>query len=445
MRSILLPAVAAAAIAGGLAMQPAPARADCADLKDLLDTFQELCLVNRAVVGSLDISGKISLFDRSLEASGEAVGERLIGAARDLDDAIRATQDDAIRTCLEPLRREILTCVLDQTAAARTQVPDELALKFKLRFKGRDDAFLTADSVVLGVKAPPRAFPELPARRMEDWFVEYIGMPGPDRRFDGYLVRQVEESFVDAEDHLTGVCLQRHDPMPGDGGAFSALICEEEEGCSFHRSDPGWLQFCPEEQTGLDSPFRLIASAHAQDPRLGWKVPSLRTLQDRDNLGGVGYTVFEVRSDAAPDVDADAVAFALTANGTQVRVDDLPPEYASLAYEPGSPVRLRFALQNLNFAGVEAGCDRIGLGVFFLKDGQRVGDTYALTRSYVALRDARPTTVEAGACGSSGRGSISAPRRTSTSRCSSSPSCCPRGTRCRTPSASARRGAPSTA
>ena len=107
----------------------------------------------------------------------------------------------------------------------------------------------------------------------------------------------------------------------------------------------------------------------------------------------MGYTVFEIASHELRGPNADAVAFDVAANGTPVRIDGLPGDQLSLPFKPGEDVRLRFALQTLDFDGRVGGCDLVSIELKFSREGVPVGQPVRLQRLYSALRDAGEVVV----------------------------------------------------
>ncbi|MDP6344434.1 MAG: hypothetical protein QF578_11830 [Alphaproteobacteria bacterium] len=381
----------------------------CKPLLDVFDTVETSCLSGRAVVGEAKIKGALSILKRAVEGEANLSGDLVKGAARDLDDALRVKENDSIRQCLAKIREALIDCALEEISGAG--LPRQLAMQFRVDFKRPDDPVYWPDRVAFGAVRPPSHFPDRILLLQDSWYTKDIPMPAPEERFVGLLTRAVKQGHHDFEDSVE-LCLTPAARPPGGGPAYSRLLCAEGGDCRLSRTDPGWLALCERRNGGLWLP-RLIGTAHAQ-PRKGqiWKVPSLASLEARRDLVGVGYTVFEITSDSFQGLAADAVSYALTANGTRILVEGLPPAYASLPFDNARPLRLRFALQNLDFAGVEAGCDRIGADIQFYDKGRPVGAPYRLSRTYVALRDAREERFERGDARFRWRGAYRRPHKT---------------------------------
>ena len=145
----------------------------------------------------------------------------------------------------------------------------------------------------------------------------------------------------------------------------------------------------------------FIPTTHAQDkvPALHWNVPSLAVLERRLRDGefiGTGYTEFTIAMDVPLVQDADAFYVELAVNGQPVRIDGLRPELLSQPMPLDREFRYRFGLENLNFSGLEGGCDTMSATIQLLRQGEPMDEPLILQRSYVALRDAIPVSVTAG-------------------------------------------------
>ena len=172
------------------------------------------------------------------------------------------------------------------------------------------------------------------------------------------------------------------------------LRCKEgDHPCaSFGADDHGLLALssaCTRLDTPKKSGSRRAASGFASlifpaamattDDRV-WSIPSLDSLLARRAANELrdGFTVFTIEFAAKLGVDADAVALDLTVNDTPVLVEGLPAELQPRHFDPDQPFKVQFGLQNLDFEGRYAGCDRITSRLSFYKAGEPVGTPITL-------------------------------------------------------------------
>lgn len=350
---------------------------------NLMQVAKETCLSGNAVGVDVGID-----LDKAFSAALKASAETKKGAVDFLNEEIRGVQNDAIRECLEKSRSQIEACLLGDCDRASISLID---VELRMTFLDQNDARYKKDIVVIGVVGQPN--PEL--RTLPQPGGQYqraVPFPKANQKVRGMAAREVVDSFKSDYASASQFCLERPTRLPAPP-PLSRLACIEGRACMADTLDPGWLAVCPTNIGFAPPTFGLWSSAFAQDRRPSWTVPSLGTLQQRradGDVSGVGFTEFQVTSAQPLDVDADGYSYDLRVNGKSVNVDGLPPEFRVRPFERGAPFALEFALQNLDFAGQNAGCDTIGLDVEFYRDGEKTGQAASLERSYVALRDARP-------------------------------------------------------
>jgi hypothetical protein len=80
-------------------------------------------------------------------------------------------------------------------------------------------------------------------------------------------------------------------------------------------------------------------------------------------------------------------------NGTRVEQDGLPPAMRPVANDPTQPFTHSFALQSLDFQGLNGGCDDISVGLTPIYANGRKGEPSQVTLSYAALRDVEERKV----------------------------------------------------
>lgn len=383
----------------------------CAPYLQVFEPIRESCLSNQSTSAGLKAQGAFDILKRAVSGELSFTNERVVGARKDLDDALQLPENNAIRECLGDFRKALLDCVAEEIRLRSDAFPDSIELQFTLASSGRHVDFLFEDRIVLGVKAPPRFRPEQQlVRDASGLFVEDIAAPRQGRAFNAFVSRAVREGFVaNAPPAMTEICLERSASPPAAGNLFSRLVCVEGLPCDkFHPLDPGWLVACARRtDTAPTRASRLamllgapaLAQPQSAPASVGpkWYVPSLATLESRSerDFAGTGYTMFEIAGPMPREIDADGVALDLEVNDTPVLVDGLPGELRTQSVRPGEDLRLKFALQTLDFDGRHGGCDLIHATLRFYRDGKLVSAEYRLTRPYVALRDPDPVTVTA--------------------------------------------------
>jgi hypothetical protein len=137
---------------------------------------------------------------------------------------------------------------------------------------------------------------------------------------------------------------------------------------------------------------KLVASAQAAASELFWVTPSLDTLLKMPDDQRYGYTEFVVGvSGLPPATSASRYELTVRVNGIRIYFDGWPPEKLRKRYRGKGDLSLRFALDNLNFAGPYDGYDEIEVAVRVFAEGKgSEGEPVATAvsrRPYAALRD----------------------------------------------------------
>ena len=118
-----------------------------------------------------------------------------------------------------------------------------------------------------------------------------------------------------------------------------------------------------------------------------WSVPSIQTL--RKLHGGTesrGFTEFKLMSGPLPSLkEADRLIYAIRVNGVPIYIDGLPPEVDPAPFNSEAGVSLEFGIENLDFAGKNAGQEYIDVSLQFMKGVQLIRLADVRLR-YVALR-----------------------------------------------------------
>ena len=279
----------------------------------------------------------------------------------------------------------------------------QLDLRFTLAFADPNNPLYDPSAIYIGEKfTSAQDYYVVPDRRVSPpiYVWPHVLMPSRQRPYSAILRRVVRDANQGTPIGLstgTEICLVDGASPPATSNPFAVLECDEAAGqCKLKKpDDPGWVNFCMPKQAAFSLPG-LISSARADEAGAKvWNVPSLETLRGRKDLRGVGYTRFEITAPSLPGEKIDGVVLGLKVNGTAVLIDGVNPEYRTLAYDPSRGLKVEFALQNLDFAGVYSGCDTISASLQPVSKGKIAGPAIVLQRPYVAMRDAEPVNVRA--------------------------------------------------
>jgi hypothetical protein len=289
------------------------------------------------------------------------------------------------RTCLVAL----LVLGIAQQAAAD---PKDFLLHFHLDFAKIDNDPDQIDEVRVAFKLPrppphgPRYVSESPEGGA---FSIQTRLPGTGSRLQGYLSRRVKgpSNLAPTSATRTQFCLTQEQSYNGTEIASAAVNCAEGELCAHEREDKEKLfGICSNWRASrLTSTGMVLVSHHEQSPI--WITPSLETMASEPGFSAVGYTAFAIAVNLPSELEADSYTYSVRANDHQVYIDGLAPEDLVYPLDPSAPFVLRFGLENLDFAGVDSGCDRIVV-LLNLFSGEKLARSYELRRSYAALRAA---------------------------------------------------------
>lgn len=361
----------------------------------LLRTAQTACLISRENSASIGLEALIEA--GSAKAGATANKSDLIGAVGYASEQIRGIQDSEIRACMDKRWPAIEACLLDNCAAA--QVSD-IEARFSFNLEARDTT--TLDPNLLAFGRQYRDFPQILRQTPpQNYYLYNVGLPVVGKPIRTFIHRVVRDSFIKEQSRATNLCLERADTLDFTLPTYTHFQCDEaSSSCSHDPASPKWLNQCAivENPNNASLAVRtalaiLSSPANALEKDV-WLVPSLETIRARSDLEGQGYTIFHIASEKPIAPEADGYFVALSINGQPIHIDGLPPSFSIQPFSEAGLIDYRFALQNLNFSGLDAGCDTIEATIQFVKDGELFGDMIQFQRSYVALRDAREKTLK---------------------------------------------------
>jgi hypothetical protein len=297
----------------------------------------------------------------------------------------------------------------DPPSTGGTQFPDNFELIFTLDLSD-DSPDLATDQV--RIAEPSKMWDNYLSLHPDGYYAERFDTPTSTSSFAAFVTRKVTNSYK-GQPQITSFCLHRADHPPEKAKVDSVVLrCKEgDHPCaSFAADDQGLLALSsactrlgPPKKSGslgaAPSFAGLIvpAAIAATDDRV-WSIPSLDSLLTRKTANELrdGFTVFTIESAAKLDIEADAVALDLMVNETPALIEGLPAELQPRHFDPNQPLKVEFGLQNLDFEGRHAGCDRIISRLLFFKAGEPVGTPITLELLYAALRNVDRTVISTG-------------------------------------------------
>ena len=224
-----------------------------------------------------------------------------------------------------------------------------------------------------------------------------VFMPSKGERYLGLLHRIVQEATLGGPRRVE-VCFERKVETL-NREPIVRLKCEEGGSCQVAPDDFGWAQTCPLDTRGSVLTGVAYAQTHNSSAESGWIVPSLQTL--RKLHGGKetkGFTEFKLTSGPLPSLkEADRLIYGIRVNGVPIYIDGLPPEVDPVPFNSEAGISLEFGIENLDFAGKNAGQEYIDVSLQFMK-GTRLIRQAGVRLRYVALRSKPETqlTVDQG-------------------------------------------------
>jgi hypothetical protein len=293
----------------------------------------------------------------------------------------------------------------DSTPPVADQFPDTFDLIFRLELAD-NSPYLAEDQVHIVV--PAKRWSNYLGRHPEGYYTEQFDTPGKTSSFSAFVTRKVETGYT-SQPPITSFCLRRADPPPDNAKMMKSVAMQCKEGvqpcATFGDDDQKLLALCaringPGQRGSLRGASRfaslVFGTAMAASQQRVWSIPSLDSLLARKSANELrdGFTVFTIQSAQKVDVEADAVSLDLAVKDAPVLIEGLPAALQPHSFDPEQPVTLKFGLQNLDFEGRYAGCDRITAQLQFYKDAVAVGAPVSLELLYAALRNVESSAIQ---------------------------------------------------
>jgi hypothetical protein len=394
--AILFVGIAAAAYRFLLPPPPPPSDPKIVQLRALLEVAKESCLLSEDSKAGAEAKAKLELLIQNVESSGSitAYKNKYVGASQALPPELQASQDDKIRRCMSRYNVGIFKTIGVDIPEPRSMLPNPLELRFSVAGVKRND------TLRVNLTSSQRFYEGLRLSQQDQGYYPFnAAFPASEERLRGSVVRELQTSTRDplaASAAASEFCLQRSPQLPANEAPFFHLSCTDRS-CRVHEQSPAWLTLCPADAARTASGFSLFASALAAEPDPGWSVPSVATLDaHRDLLKGVGYTLFTIETSALQKPGVLGVEIDIRVNGIPILEDSLEPRQRPVPYDGSAPFRYTFALEALDFQGIQGGCEAIALVLTPRLAGDHQGEPLHATLAYVALRDMPPVATRLG-------------------------------------------------
>jgi hypothetical protein len=353
--------------------------------RELLKAAQDTCLSGE----SSDAGVKIDLetdFLTKFNASSGVNKEKAKGAVNYVDEQVRSIQDKEIRDCIERRWPQIQNCLLGNCNAALE--PDLIDFQFTYETSG-ENPFLVEKQVMFNLQFSQNPRKLILQPGAPEYYIRSIPFLEKGQTRKAAIFGVVREGYESSSADRTIFCLSRPAQISKEDN-YTLYNCVQGDSCKHDGMSPKWFELCPaSESNSQASLFSIINTAYADIESPFWAIPTLETLQQREDMFGIGYTHFKVEASSPINLDYDSFFFDIVVNGMKANINGLPGSFNTYEHDSSRAISFEFGLQNLNFSGHLSGCDEIELNINFVKDGAIIGSPVTLKRSYVALRDAR--------------------------------------------------------
>ncbi len=249
---------------------------------------------------------------------------------------------------------------------------------------------------------------------------EKLALPRAGETFVGLLARSldgaVQVTAETADVIQTQVCFDMTAAAPPADGKLR-LSCREGQRCVPEGSGGiavpcgsvpvrtsalparGWrfadlLPSAQAQAVGAASASASAPAAAARPAPGDWIVPPLAALRARRGTPqAVAFSEVTLTLGLPANVPAaDEVSYDIRVNGHRLWVNGLPAWTHAAPYQPGTPCRVAFGLENLDSAGRHAGREKVQVRVLLLRDKQPVFED-SVDVDFLALRDQAEQTA----------------------------------------------------
>ncbi|WP_026376806.1 hypothetical protein [Aestuariibacter salexigens] len=353
----------------------------------LMKVAQNLCLSGESSMAGFNLQ---TMWSNQIEVQAGGKAEKQKGAVAYLDEQIRSIQDEQIRACLADFSERIKNCMLDNCNAAL--LPKTIDFEFKFEPE-TDLAFVDDKEVFFGLQQ--RSNNRKLVRQQAGNFVDTIAFPAKNEVVTAWISPATLDSFMGNE--KVKFYFTQALKMPEGRKDFTRYSCTSSSGCIWDDETPHILRVAKTPDfTNTVSRYWIAHAVAQQTGSDSWSIPDVEYLKQHADARKIGYTHFVIQANEALPDEANGYYVDISVNGVNALIDGAPGEFHVQDLPAGGSVKYEFGLQNLNFTGVNSGCDTIQVLIQGMRDGRKAGQPVTLTRSYVALRDAAMETIEAG-------------------------------------------------
>jgi hypothetical protein len=382
-----------AALAVFISRDPATPDKDIAKLESLVGVISTACLSNVSTEEAARVGASLDSLVRNIKGEGSvsAYRKKRVGAGDAIPSELKQIENAEIRKCMDKYMPAILKTIGIEARGERIPSP------FQLRF-GYDPPITNQvspdDRVRVDIQGGKYMLENERLIRQDGGFFG-IYTPFPEEKEDlrGSITWGLQKPTKEVGSAPASFCLRRPTVLPASQENHFHLDCKGK-GCAVHIPSSKWLDMCP------GSGAALVGNAFAEEGGSQWSVPSAATLASaaaRKQVKGVGYTRFDIETAAFRDPSVVGVEVAIHVNGVPIYEDALPPELRPVPNRPNEPFKYSFALETLDFQGIQAGCEAISLSFTPRLAGRdKKGTPSKATLAYVSLRDMKEETVRLG-------------------------------------------------
>jgi len=382
-----------AALVVFISRQPATPDKDIAKLESLVGVISTACLSNVSTEEAARVGASLDSLVKSIKGEGSvsAYRKKQVGAGDAIPPELKQIENADIRKCMDKYMPAILKAIGIETTGARIPSPFQLRLGYD---PPTTNQVSPDDRVRVDIQGNRYMLEnERLIRQDGGFFGIYPPFPEENEDLRGSVTWGLQNPTKEIGPGPAFFCLRRPAVLPASQENHFHLDCKGK-GCTVHIPSSKWLDMCPGPSAAL------IGNAFAEEGGSQWSVPSAATLASaaaRKQIKGVGYTRFDIETDAFRDPSVVGVEVAIRVNGVPIYEDALAPELRPVPNRPNEPFKYSFALETLDFQGIQAGCEAISLSFTPRLAGRdKKGIPSKTTLAYVSLRDMKEERVRLG-------------------------------------------------